>query len=78
MKVLEKGRAQQGWSGEFTCTGQGHAGGGCGAKLLVSKGDFKRNSWTEIDGSRDSCTHFQCPCCGVLTDVKVQFYVPSD
>jgi hypothetical protein len=36
MKVLEKG---PGWSMEVVCTGRGNGGCGCGAKLLVERGD---------------------------------------
>ena len=37
MKVLEKG---PGWSMEVRCTGAGNGGCGCGARLLVERGDI--------------------------------------
>lgn len=71
MKVIKKGRAQKGWSEEFTCTGAGNGKGGCGAKLLVSEGDLYHTYHHCYDGSSDTYTTFSCPCCGVKTDVKV-------
>jgi len=68
MKVLEKGRPQKGWAGEFLCTGKGIGDGGCNAKLLVEQDDlFKTESH-----ARDEITiylTFKCPECGVLTDI---------
>lgn len=40
MRIIEKGRPQQGWSREEICTGKGNGGGGCGARLLVEQGDL--------------------------------------
>lgn len=69
MKVLKKGRPQKGWSQEFTCTGKGNGGGGCGATLLVSEGDLYTTSSHHYDGSSDYYTTFSCGACGVETDV---------
>lgn len=69
MKVLKKGRAQKGWAGEFTCTGAGNGGGGCGAKLLVEEGDVYQTQNTDLTGSTDYYLTFKCPECGVETDL---------
>ena len=72
MKVLKKGRPQKGWAGEFFCTGKGNGGGGCGAKLLVSKDDmYETSSWSYGDSSPDKFNTFKCPECGVETDLDV-------
>ncbi|MFC1644865.1 hypothetical protein ACFL08_02470 [Patescibacteria group bacterium] len=76
MKVIKKGRKQKGWSKEFTCTGAGNDGGGCGAVLLVSKGDIYKTSSHHYDGSSEYYNTFTCPCCKVETDIKsVPFHV---
>jgi hypothetical protein len=69
MKVIKKGRKQQGWSHEFTCIGRGNGGGGCGAVLLVSEGDIYQTSSSHYDGSTDYYYTFRCPCCTVETDI---------
>lgn len=71
MRVLKKGRPQRGWSKEFTCTGEGNGGGGCGAQLLVSETDLYQTVNCCYDGSKDYFTTFSCCACGVETDVKV-------
>lgn len=80
MRVLQKGRPQKGWSAEFLCTGKGNGGGGCGAKLLVSKSDlYETESWSYGDSSPDRYNTFTCPECGVETDLDTyRFYdLPS-
>ena len=69
MEVLKKGRAQRGWSKEFTCTGDGNHGGGCGAVLLVSEFDIYRTESHHYDGSSESYKTFSCSECGVETDI---------
>lgn len=69
MKVLEKGRPQVGWSGEFVCTGCGNGGGGCGAKLLVEGGDVFRTESTCRDET-DFFSTFVCEACGTATDIE--------
>lgn len=70
MKILKAGRKQAGWSKEFTCTGAGNGGGGCGAELLVSEYDLYQTSSHHYDGSSDYYTTFCCPQCGCETDIK--------
>lgn len=70
MKVIKKGRPQKGWAKEFTCTGAGNNGGGCGAKLLVEHGDLYVTGSHHYDGSSDYYTTFTCPECGVMTDIE--------
>jgi hypothetical protein len=70
MQVLKPGRPQAGWSKEFTCTGAGNRGGGCGAVLLVSEYDLYRTESHHYDGSSESYTTFCCISCGVETDIK--------
>ena len=71
MKVIEKGRPQKGWAGEFKCTGKGNGMGGCGAKLLVEEGDLYHTHSSHYDGSNETYTTFRCPECSVQTDVQV-------
>lgn len=71
MRVLKKGRPQKGWSSEFSCTGKGNGGGGCGARLLVSQYDLYETRSTDYGGGTDYYTTFSCPECGVETDVDV-------
>lgn len=70
MKVIEKGRPQIGWAKDYTCTGDGNNGGGCGAKLLVEFGDLFRTYHSSC-GERETCLSFKCSECGVLTDIDV-------
>lgn len=70
MKIISEGRPQKGWSKEYTCTGAGNGGGGCGAVLLVSQEDFYHTHHYDYGGGHDVYTTFMCPCCGVETDVK--------
>lgn len=69
MKVLEKGTGQHGWAKEFTCTGRGNGGGGCGAKLLVEQPDLYQTSRCDYTGDCDYFTTFKCAECGVETDI---------
>lgn len=66
MKVLVKGRPQKGWAEEIPCTGTGNGGGGCNALLLVEEEDLFRMNHS---GDRGSTLSFECPECGVVTDV---------
>lgn len=68
MKVIRKGREQKGWSTEAECTGGGNGDGGCGAKLLVEAADIYRTEAQSRDETEAFAT-FQCPECGVLTDL---------
>lgn len=78
MKVLKKGREQNGWSTEQICTGEGNGKGGCGAKLLVEQGDLFHTYRSYYDGSEDTFTTFKCAQCGVKTDIKdVPYHVTS-
>ena len=70
MKVIKKGRPQKGWAKECVCTGAGNGGGGCGATLLVEKGDLFQTAHHSYDGSSDYYVTFACAACGVLTDLK--------
>lgn len=69
MKVLEKGRPQKGWATEARCTGQGNGNGGCGAKLLVEQADVFQTSSSARDET-DYFATFECPECGVRTDLN--------
>jgi hypothetical protein len=71
MKVIKRGKMQKGWAMEFKCTGDGNGDGGCGATLLVEKGDLYLTHRYYFDGSEDTYTTFTCPCCRVQTDVDV-------
>ena len=72
MKTIRKGRKQKGWAEEFVCTGSGNGNGGCGATLLVEKGDL---FYTESHALHETEYHttFRCEQCGVLTDVTTPF-----
>ncbi|MFA5184881.1 MAG: hypothetical protein WC551_00130 [Patescibacteria group bacterium] len=72
MKVLKKGRAQKGWAKEFVCTCKGNGGGGCGAKLLVEKGDVRHETLYYFDECETN-VYFRCPECGVRTEIKNYF-----
>lgn len=69
MRVLKKGRKQNGWSKEFTCTGKGNGDGGCGAELLVSEGDLFL-TYSSACGEIDTYTTFECVECTVHTDIS--------
>lgn len=78
MKVLKKGRPQKKWAIECECTGIGNGNGGCGAKLLVEQDDIFKTESYHYDGSHNDYNTFECPECGVLTDVgNVPFSVPK-
>lgn len=68
MKVLKKGRKQKGRSIKLSCTGEGNGDGGCGAKLLVSEYDMY-NTYSHALHETDTYITFECPECGVETDV---------
>ena len=68
MKVLEPGKKDGGWSGEYRCTGAGNGSTGCGAMLLVELNDVFRTE----SSARDEITRyltFRCPECGMMTDI---------
>lgn len=70
MKVIEKGRPQQGWSVERSCTGAGNGNGGCGARLLVEEGDVFTTYSNPMGRDPTWFYTFECPQCGVLTDIE--------
>lgn len=70
MKVIKSGTGQKGWSKKTTCTGEGNGGGGCRAVLLVEQDDLFRTSSSDYVGGIDYFDTFECPECGVRTDIK--------
>lgn len=75
MKVLKPGREQKGFSVEQTCTGKGNGGGGCGALLLVERGDMRYyRGGGYLD--RDPEVVFRCVC-GVTTDMSRDSWPPN-
>lgn len=76
MKVVKKGRKQKGWAKEHDCTGNGNGRGGCGAKLLVEQDDVFMTESHHYDGSHEYYHTFQCPECGVLTDIPLAPFTP--
>ncbi len=75
MKVLKEGRKQKGWAKEFTCTGNGNSGGGCGAVLLVEQEDVFR-TYRNCLHETDVFNTFRCAACGVLTDIPATVSLP--
>lgn len=69
MKIVKEGRPQKGWAKEYTCTGVGNRGGGCGAVLLIELADLFRTELCSM-GEVDLFVTFACSSCGVLTDIK--------
>lgn len=69
MKVIIPGREQKGWAREYTCTGEGNEGGGCGAVLLVEENDLFTTT-SSCMGEIDYYVTFKCEACGILTDIK--------
>lgn len=69
MKIIKEGTGQKGWAREYTCSGDGNGGGGCGAVLLVEADDLMNYTKVHLDGSTTAYVLFKCCCCGVLTDV---------
>lgn len=70
MKVVKKGRPQQGWAKQITCTGKGNGRGGCGAVLLIEESDLFQTAKHSYDGSSEYFVTFACSECSVLTDVN--------
>lgn len=72
---------QSGWMRQFSCTGEGNGGCGCGEPLLVSQRDFYKKSMSlnesKATGYEKKMT-FCCPCCGVETDVDAPHATPFD
>lgn len=67
MKILKPGTTEH----KRTCTGTGNDGGGCGAVLLVSRGDlFRTSRHCYGDEYPEYFITFKCPQCAVLTDTK--------
>jgi hypothetical protein len=75
MKVLQKGRKQNGWAKEKECTGVGHGLGGCGAKLLVEERDIYETGCRGDEG--ELFRTFKCPECGVETNFAA-FELPAE
>lgn len=73
MKVLEKG---PGWSMEVICSGKGNGGCGCGARLLVERGDIYLTHSYDYGGGHDIYYTIRCPECNVETDID-ESKVPS-
>lgn len=69
MKVLKKGRKQNGRAKEYKCTGRGDGGGGCGALLLVEEKDVYQTQ-SSCMGETEYYQTFRCPDCKVQTDVE--------
>ena len=76
MKIIKPGNPQKGWSKQFTCTGAGNKGGGCKAKLLVEQTDIYLTHSYHYDGSHEVYHTFQCPSCGVETDIPNSVSLP--
>lgn len=68
MKVIKKGREQEGWAIEMDCIGKGNGGGGCGARLLVEQPDVFSTYTRHFDETENYLT-FICSECGVNTDI---------
>lgn len=77
MKVIKAGNPQKGWAKKFTCSGNGNGGGGCSAVLMVEQGDVFLTHSSHYDGSNETYKTFECPSCGVLTDIPTSVYVPG-
>ncbi len=69
MKVLRKGRQQDGGAQEYTC---GNGNSGCGSLLLVGEGDLYCTS-PHHDGSYRA--KFCCSECRTETDVDVPSHI---
>ena len=78
MKVIEPGRPQQGWAKEYRCTGQGNGDGGCKALLLVEEGDLFYTYRSFMGRDEEWYTTFECPECGVWTDIKGAPFRPQN
>ena len=66
MKVLEKG---PGWGIEVICSGKGNGGCGCGARLLVERGDIYLTHSYDYGGGHEIYYTIRCPECHVETDI---------
>lgn len=78
MKVLKKGRKQEGWTIEVKCTGSGNGGGGCGALLLVSEGDLYNTHHYDYGGGHDVFVTLRCTECKVQTDLPRNNWPPAN
>lgn len=67
MRVISKGRKQEGWAHRGVCTGAGNGGGGCGAELMVEQADAYQTRTHNRDELTAYAT-FMCIACGVETD----------
>ncbi len=78
MKLIKKGRDQQGWTKEFDCTGARRGGGGCGAVLLVGELDLEPcRTGVDYLSAGDASVLFRCCECGVKTVVEAPSRVIS-
>lgn len=64
MKILKPGKPKA-WKTKATCTGLGHGGKGCDAKLLVEEADLFRDP-----ERRGQTATFRCAICNALTDLR--------
>ena len=68
MKVLQEGNPND-WEIEQVCTGSGNGDGGCKARLLVAEDDIFVTTRTYYNSETEYFYTFECPCCGVKTDI---------
>lgn len=68
MKVLQEGIIN-GWEIERQCTGLGHGGEGCGARLLVEEKDV----FAITKDKKEYTYNFVCPCCNETTKIPERF-----
>lgn len=73
MKVLQAGIDPcLTWKKEYTCTGKGNGGIGCGSKLEVEYNDLRYYKGSESPwNSSGAAVCFRCPVCGNLNDLDI-------
>jgi hypothetical protein len=65
MKIIQEGEGKK-----HTCTGKGNGGHGCRAILAVTKEDIYYTVQAVPQESPDYFLTFQCPQCGIETDIE--------